>query len=324
MGNEAIERVHENVYRIAAPLQGVETQAYLVLGEQVALVDTCTADSVPLQIEPALRSLGLGLGSVDIIVNTHPHWDHAGGNGRIRAAGRAQVMLHEADRPFTAEPEGFLSSEFDVGRLARMIRREDLVAARRTLLEYNLGPRIQVDRWLAAGDEIDLGRGVVLQVLHTPGHTAGSISLYWQREEMLFTGDSAQGRGTAPGGLPFYFHATDYISTLSRLKELPLATLCLGHGFHGGGFYNPPVRRGRAAGEMLADGLAVAELIDTAVGGALAAGAQPRNILEFARVALGLLQYDLPVQFDRDTGVGLQTLATINAHVERRSSPLSR
>jgi glyoxylase-like metal-dependent hydrolase (beta-lactamase superfamily II) len=55
---------------------------------------------------------------------------------------------------------------------------------------------------LQDGDELDLGRALVLRVLHTPGHTPGSISLYWEREGILFTGDSLQGRGSRPGWMP--------------------------------------------------------------------------------------------------------------------------
>lgn len=93
---DLMERVHDNVYRIATPLPDTETQVYPVRGRQRALVDSGTADSVPERIEPALRALGLTLGDVDLVINTHPHWDHAGGNAQIRAAGRAQVLLHTA------------------------------------------------------------------------------------------------------------------------------------------------------------------------------------------------------------------------------------
>ncbi|MHB1135003.1 MAG: MBL fold metallo-hydrolase [Chloroflexota bacterium] len=316
--NDAFERVHENVYRLAVPLQGVETHSYLLIGRQVALVDTCTADSVPAFIEPALRSLGLGLGDVDVVVNTHPHWDHAGGNAGILRAGAAQVMLHEDDRPFTLGPEACLGSEFDVASAYRALGRPDLVATRRNLLAHNLGSRMQVDRWLADGDEIDLGRGVVLQVVHTPGHTAGSISLYWQREEMLFTGDSIQGRGSHAGSLPFYFHAARYRSSHSRLLALPLAALCLGHGFCGATSHNPPVRRGPAVAALLADSLAVTGLIDAAVEQTLSGGVPEGDAGEFARSVLARLQYDLPVLLNRDTGVDPSAVATIQAHLRAR------
>jgi hydroxyacylglutathione hydrolase len=66
----------------------------------------------------------------------------------------------------------------------------------------NVGREVSPDRQLQDGDELDLGRALVLRVLHTPGHTPGSISLYWEREGILFTGDSLQGRGSRPGWMP--------------------------------------------------------------------------------------------------------------------------
>jgi len=316
-GQDLMEQVHENVYRIATPIAEAETQVYLVRGRQAALVDSGTADSVPERIVPALGALGLRLGDIDFVINTHPHWDHAGGNAQVRAAGRAQVLLHVADRPFTVGPEGFLESQFDISDISRTLGRHDLVSARHDLLRRHLGESMHIDRWLAEGERIDLGAGVVLEVVHTPGHTAGSVSLYWQREGVLFTGDSAQGLGASPGGLPFYFHVDEYQRSLSRLRELSVATLCLGHGFRTAGYYNPAVRRGTLASTMLEESLAVSRKIDAAVRAAVAAGAPVSNLLEFGRIVVGLLQYDLPLQLHRDLGLPLATLATIKAHLRR-------
>ena len=66
----------------------------------------------------------------------------------------------------------------------------------------NVGREVSPDRQLQDGGELDLGRALALRVLHTPGHTPGSISLYWEREGILFTGDSLQGRGSRPGWMP--------------------------------------------------------------------------------------------------------------------------
>jgi glyoxylase-like metal-dependent hydrolase (beta-lactamase superfamily II) len=134
---------------------------------------------------------------------------------------------------------------------------------------------------------------------------------------MLFTGDSAQGLGASPGGLPFYFHAEDYQRSISRLKELPVTTLCLGHGFRTAGYSNPPVRRGTLAGAMLEECLTASRKIDAAVRAAVAAGAPVGNLLEFGRVVVSLLQYDLPIQLHRDLGLPLATLATIKAHLRQ-------
>ena len=73
---------------------------------------------------------------------------------------------------------------------------------------------------LEDGDEIDLGGDVRLHVLHTPGHTPGSASFYWESQSLLFSGDAVGGRGSRAGGFPLYFSAADYASSLRRLLDL--------------------------------------------------------------------------------------------------------
>ncbi|GAF82767.1 unnamed protein product, partial [marine sediment metagenome] len=273
-------------------------------------------------IEPALKELHLGLTDIDCIINTHAHPDHLGGNGAIKRASKALVMLHTADEPFTTGPDGYLSSKYDISAVMRKIGREDQVDARRQVLSRHLGEIVGVDRWLQDGDRIDLGRGMVLQVLHTPGHTAGSISLYWEKEAMLLTGDSLQGRGIFPGWMPFYFHAAEYIQSAARLSQLPLQTLCLGHGYQTGGRINHPVRQGKEAVKSVEESLEVAQMIDAAVSAALES--EPSSdLVGFTRAVLTQLQYDLPVILDRNLGAPPHSLAAVNAHLEMKQESIS-
>lgn len=76
------------------------------------------------------------------------------------------------------------------------------------------------------GDEIDLGGGLRLQALHTPGHSADSVCYYLESEGVLFTGDTILGSTSTT--------VTDlgaYLASLQRLRDLPdLRVICPGHG----------------------------------------------------------------------------------------------
>jgi len=92
-----------------------------------------------------------------------------------------------------------------------------------TLLGHPDLPGVQ--RALADGESIFAG----LMAFHTPGHTRDSVCLWHADERTLFTGDLVLGTGTAvlddaPGAL------TDYMSSLSRLRELQPRTIYPGHG----------------------------------------------------------------------------------------------
>src|SRR5579872_5011773 len=118
--------------------------------------------------------------TVKMIVITHAHIDHIGGAVKLRARTGAPVYMHEDDKP--------LSDRLDI-------------QARWLGMETPENPGI--DTPAHEGDVIRAG-AVEAHVLHTPGHTPGSISLYLPVEKKLIAGDtlfqSSVGRTDLPGG----------------------------------------------------------------------------------------------------------------------------
>jgi glyoxylase-like metal-dependent hydrolase (beta-lactamase superfamily II) len=117
---------------------------------------------------------------VKMIVITHAHIDHIGGAEKLRAHTGAPVYMHEADK--------ILSDRLDM-------------QAAWLGMETPKDPGI--DRPAREGDIIRAG-SVEAHVLHTPGHTPGSISLYLPLESKLIAGDTlfqgSIGRTDLPGG----------------------------------------------------------------------------------------------------------------------------
>ncbi len=101
---------------------------------------------------------------VRYIVNTHGHFDHVGANKAVKDATGAEIPMHEADAPLLADA---VDQAIVFG------------------MRVDHPPR--PDRFVGAGDVIAAGE-VALEVLHTPGHSAGGISLL--EYGIVFTGDA--------------------------------------------------------------------------------------------------------------------------------------
>lgn len=116
---------------------------------------------------------------VRAILLTHRHDDHKGALPEVTAATGAPVMAHELDAPRIYEPirRGYASP-------ACVAAMAEAVAAGR-----------KVDRALKEGDEVGLA-GRTFRVIHTPGHSEGSMCLYCADEKLLFTGDTLFAQGS--------------------------------------------------------------------------------------------------------------------------------
>lgn len=115
---------------------------------------------------------------VKLIINTHGHFDHVGGNRRLIEKTGAELLLHEADLPLLG-----LAAQHAAG--------------------YGLSTEQspEPDRLMKAGDLIRLGE-LELRVLETPGHTPGGVCLYV--DDQVIVGDTlfagSIGRTDLPGG----------------------------------------------------------------------------------------------------------------------------
>jgi hydroxyacylglutathione hydrolase len=171
---------------------------YLIVDDRVTLIDTGVAGAEGA-IYAYLRSIGQETESIARIVHTHVHPDHIGATRAIHADSGCEVAIHPKERSWLE----------DVGLQAT----ERPVPGFQTLV----GGSVMVDRIVQEGDRITLGAHRVLQVLDTPGHSKGSISLYLQKEGALFTGDLIP----RPNELPIYEHPGETIYSLRKIGTVP-------------------------------------------------------------------------------------------------------
>src|SRR5712691_7015084 len=307
--------VSDRVYRIQAPYDGNAVHLYLVRGAQLALIDSGASDSPSAAVEPALRELGLQWSDLDFLLNTHGHADLAGGNGELKAAApQVKISIHPADGYLLSGPEAHLHSETDGAAVMRLMGRDDLVQEREAVLRRVVGRSTGVDRELLDGDVVDLGQDVRLKVVHTPGHTLGSVCYFWDAGGTLFSGDAVQGHGWRAGVPPIY-HDVDYLDSIDRIGELNASALCMGHTFGWNGVLNDPVRYGPEIAQTLQASKTAAAAIDRAVAAALGQLGPEASFSALAEAACRELVFDMPIQFDRRTIVNLTAARAIRAHL---------
>lgn len=283
---------------------------YLVRGEKIGLIDTGVAGSPERWIGPALGQIGLKLEDIDFILNTHGHSDHIGGNAEVQQAADAKVHLHRHDL-FTADGvDAYMRGSSDNSFPLRVLGRDDMLAARKPRLSKNLGGTFRVDRVLEDGDGVDLGGDIVLDVIHTPGHTLGHVSFFWEPQATLFSGDAIQGYAH---GLPSYFYASAYQASIKRVRDMPVRTLCLAHAFDWSRAINWPIRHGDEVRQTLDDSLEISERIGATVKGVMAK--QPEiGLIDLARAVLDELKWVQAVQFHPELGALPNQLSPIMAH----------
>ncbi len=179
------------------------TNAYLARDEEAhAALVVDAPPEVAADLLDAVRRAG---DAVALIVLTHAHWDHIVDTAELKATLEAPVAAHPASRSQLEQPA------------------TSIVA-----VPYRIEP-IVPDRWLEEGDVVEVGR-YRFQVLHTPGHAPGQISLYEPEARVLFGGDTlfpgGFGRVDLPGA-----SAEETLATLRRLLDLPDGVVVYpGHG----------------------------------------------------------------------------------------------
>jgi len=252
----SFERVHERIYRLAAPFEGGGlTNMYLVRGEKTALIDTAVLGAPTEFLAPAMAEIGLSLGDVDYVLNTHGHMDHLGGNAEMKDAG-AEIAIHSADADRTRSNQGHVDRS--AAGLA-VLGLSDRLPAREAMLLRLLGREVGCDRVLDDGDVVDLGSDVKLTVVHTPGHTPGAVCYLWDGPGILITGDSIQARGSRVGGMPVLEDPSTYGASLKKAEGVGAKALFMGHAFKGPNGDLGPVARDAAVTAVLRESLAVHE-----------------------------------------------------------------
>lgn len=186
-------------------------RGYLVTEHELTLIDAGLPGS-RRRLERYVAGLGRSLGDLRRIVITHAHPDHIGAAHELRDVSGAEILLHPAD----------------LAQLQVSLREAWAERDRAKLLAFFTRTPHATEP-LHDGDELPVLGG--LRVIHTPGHTPGSVCLYAPVHRLLFTGDMLQviRRRVTFASTIFSADVVRARASVARLAELDVETIAFAH-----------------------------------------------------------------------------------------------
>jgi glyoxylase-like metal-dependent hydrolase (beta-lactamase superfamily II) len=181
------------------------SHSYLIRGDYKNVLIDSGLDKNFTKLQQYLLSMGIKIRDIDIIINTHEHFDHMGANryfqeyALIAAHRFAAIKIAVKDKYVTMYESGDLNE-----------------------------PAPKIHLWLEDKFRFDVGN-FILEIIHTPGHTSGSICIYEVNQNVLFTGDTVFAKGT----LSYISESGsigDYINSIGRLGTMKVKAILPGHG----------------------------------------------------------------------------------------------
>lgn len=183
----------------------LRTNCYVICDENTKEAMVIDPGGEPEKIVEILDILGVN--EIKYIFLTHCHADHIGGINELKMARGGKILVSREDS------EGLYNKEISLADYINMQI-----------------PELEADSRIDDGDLIHIG-DIEFQVIATPGHTKGSVSLYCEKERLIFTGDTLFSGTWGRTDLPTGSFVEIMASISNKLMTLPDETICYpGHG----------------------------------------------------------------------------------------------
>jgi glyoxylase-like metal-dependent hydrolase (beta-lactamase superfamily II) len=201
--SSGIRELQPDIFMIEG--HGTSSHSYIIKGDYATLLIDSGVDANFITLQKSLLRINLRIRDIDIVVNTHEHFDHIGANRYFQD--HALIAAHR----FAAT-----KMIFD-DRYVTLYKSSDL----------NEIP-LKVHLWRESKSRFDLGN-YSLNIIHTPGHTSGSICIYEPVKKILFTGDTVFAGGTL-SSISESGSVGDYINSILSLSTRHILAIYPGHG----------------------------------------------------------------------------------------------
>lgn len=296
------------IHRIEAPLGDRFVCMYLLVGaERMLLIDTGLASMPGAILVPYMEKAGLNIAELTYVLTSHIDYDHTGGNAAVRRmATKAIFMCHELDRPMIEDVEAMIAGRYSVYFADHGF--DESAASKASIREQS--EHIPVDLSVRGGELLHLGSGWRVEILHTPGHSRGHLSVYDPRSKTMIILDAALGnavltRAGLPAFPPTYRYPDSYLATIHRLQSYDLEILATSH-------YPLYCGQGPIA-EFLGESASFVDRVESTLRDELRRAQSPRTMLEIITTLS-------PKLGKWTTEAGIYLIWPLTGHFERLAS----
>ncbi len=270
--------VAPGIHRLEAPLGERFVCLFLLVGDECTLlIDTGMDDTPRHYLAPYLDAIGVAPGKIRYVLNTHADFDHTAGNASVKElAPGAIFMCHHLDQAMAEDIERMIGDRYDEFKADHgMATSEEDKEFIRSSARH-----VPIDLALAGGEQIRLGRDWQVEVLHTPGHSRGHLTVNDPRSQTLIIADATLFNAVLqkdgqPAFPPTYRYVDTYVGSMNRFMGMQVDTLLTSH---------YPVYTGAGIAEFLGESRAYVDRVDQALRDELAAAGMPRTMKELIEV----------------------------------------
>lgn len=169
----------------------------IILGDKIMLIDTGVKGS-ETKIAEYLKSIGRDLSEIDQIIISHSHPDHIGSAAQLKVLTGCNILAHKAEQRWIEHIETQNTERPVPGFFG--------------LVDHS----VIIDAFLENGDKIIIDNTLTLEIIHAPGHSAGSLNLLFCEKNILFTADSIP----LKNDIPNYDNYNELRNSLNNIKKL--------------------------------------------------------------------------------------------------------
>lgn len=197
---ENIHAIRHNFKIPLSPDLAIERFVYsfvIFSSKGICLIDSGVANSAE-NIFTYISENGHDIEEIMTLILTHAHPDHIGAAKIIKEKTECFVFAHEEAKDWVEDV--------------------DLQNSQRPVPGFSglVSGSVKIDEFLKNNQVLEPIIGMKLKIIHTPGHSKGSISLLFEKEKVLICADSL----LSPGSMPIYENVIDTVDSIKRLKNI--------------------------------------------------------------------------------------------------------